>query len=287
MNTAERAVRRVDAFQQLHPQLAFVYGVIKKFGDDRGGSLAALLTYSAFLAMFPFSYLLTTVIGEREWPGTNPAAVGVGLFGLVWGTIGFGQTAQYAMAQVWNLPNETRPGFFPRLLRGLGFVLTVAVGFGLTTFVTSVASLAPGSVSTRLAIPLGTLLINTGIFVAAFRILTPQIASRELLPGSIVAAIGWSVLQVGGALLVGHQLRHASQVYGYFASTVGLLSFLYIGAQLIVYAAEINVVKARRLWPRSIVQPPLTPADRRALDDIAEQERRRPEQSVASVWKAS
>ena len=54
-----------------------------------------------------------------------------------------------------------------------------------------------------------------------------------------------------------------------------------------MYAAEINVVKARRLWPRSIVQPPLTPADRRALDDIAEQERRRPEQSVASVWKAS
>jgi hypothetical protein len=39
-------------------------------------------------------------------------------------------------------------------------------------------------------------------------------------------------------------------------------------------------VRARRLWPRSILQPPLTQADQRALIDLAKQEERRPEQAI-------
>jgi hypothetical protein len=33
----------------------------------------------------------------------------------------------------------------------------------------------------------------------------------------------------------------------------------------LAYAAEVNVVLARRLWPRAFVQPPLTEADRASL----------------------
>jgi hypothetical protein len=40
------------------------------------------------------------------------------------------------------------------------------------------------------------------------------------------------------------------------------------------------VVKKRRLWPRAIVQPPLTDADERALKSYAEQEERRPAEDV-------
>jgi hypothetical protein len=53
---------------------------------------------------------------------------------------------------------------------------------------------------------------------------------------------------------------------------------------LTLYAAELKVVKARRLWPRSIVQPRLVEADRRVYDLIARQGERRPEQSVESWW---
>jgi hypothetical protein len=61
---------------------------------------------------------------------------------------------------------------------------------------------------------------------------------------------------------------------------LGLLSWLYLGTEVILYAAEVNVVRIRRLWPRSLLQPPLTEPDRRALVDLAKQEERRPEQSV-------
>jgi hypothetical protein len=61
---------------------------------------------------------------------------------------------------------------------------------------------------------------------------------------------------------------------------LGLLSWLYLGTEVILYAAEVNVVRIRRLWPRSLLQPPLTEPNRRALVDLAKQEERRPEQSV-------
>jgi uncharacterized BrkB/YihY/UPF0761 family membrane protein len=84
--------------------------------------------------------------------------------------------------------------------------------------------------------------------------------------------------------LAEQNVRRIDAWLGFFASVLGLVSWLQLSAQLTLYAAELNVVRARRLWPRSIVQPPLVEADRRALDLIAQQEERRPEQSVTSSW---
>jgi hypothetical protein len=80
--------------------------------------------------------------------------------------------------------------------------------------------------------------------------------------------------------LVEHNLRNTSKVYGSFALVLGLIAFLYLSAQMTVFAAEVNVVRARRLWPRSIVQPPLTTADREVLSSLALEGKRRPEQYV-------
>jgi hypothetical protein len=104
--------------------------------------------------------------------------------------------------------------------------------------------------------------------------------------GAVAGAVGWSLLQYGGTWLVGHQLRHASQLYGYFASIIGLVSFLYLAAQITLYAAEFNVVRVRRLYPRSIVQPPLTPADEAVLTAIALESQRRPEQLIVVQFHA-
>ena len=96
--------------------------------------------------------------------------------------------------------------------------------------------------------------VNVGLFLLAFRVLTPQqIPTRQLLAGALVAGVAWQVLQAVGGFLVGHYLRHTSQVYGGFAIVLGLLFWLYLGARLTLYAAEVNVVAARRLWPRSLL----------------------------------
>ena len=61
---------------------------------------------------------------------------------------------------------------------------------------------------------------------------------------------------------------------------LGLLAWLYLGAQLTIFAAEVNVVRLRRLWPRSFFSEPLRDADRRALTSSAEVEERVEQENV-------
>jgi len=130
------------------------------------------------------------------------------------------------------------------------------------------------------------LVVNIGLFLVAFRLLTPkQIPWRDMLPGAIVGAVGWTVLQYVGGLLVEHSLRNTSKEYGTFALVLGLISFLFLAAQVTVYASELNVVRARHLWPRGMVQPPLTRADKKVLSSIALQGKRRPEQYVSTGFQ--
>jgi uncharacterized BrkB/YihY/UPF0761 family membrane protein len=87
------------------------------------------------------------------------------------------------------------------------------------------------------------------------------------------------LLQAFGAVLVTRQLRHATAVYGFFATVIGLLGRLYLAAQITLYAAETNVVLHRRLWPRSLVQPPLTG------DDQAYESRTRAPRTTVSTYR--
>jgi hypothetical protein len=56
-------VSRLDAFQRRRSWVGFPLAVIYKFGDDQGPYLAALITYYAFLSLFPLLLILTTVLG--------------------------------------------------------------------------------------------------------------------------------------------------------------------------------------------------------------------------------
>jgi uncharacterized BrkB/YihY/UPF0761 family membrane protein len=206
----------------------------------------------------------------------------IGLIVLVWGSLGVTRAAQTAMAEVWNVPAVDRPGFVARLVRSLGFVGVLGLDAVVITVVAGFASFGGHSVGLRVAAAVVAVTADVGLYIVAFRILTPPaVLRRFLVPGAVIAGVAWAVLQYVGAYLVGHQLRHSGQVYGYFASILGLIGFLYLACQITLYAAELNVVRAQRLYPRSIVPPPLTPADERVLGDIARAAERRPEQRVA------
>jgi uncharacterized BrkB/YihY/UPF0761 family membrane protein len=127
----------------------------------------------------------------------------------------------------------------------------------------------------------GSLLLNLLLLAALSQVLTASRQPwRQLLPGAAVGALGWSVLQVLGTSIVGRQLEQANLVYGAFAIVIVLLSWLYLSAQVLLYAAEVNVVLARRLWPRSLLQSPLTGPDRQVLAALAQTEERLPGETV-------
>ena len=96
---------------------------------------------------------------------------------------------------------------------------------------------------------------NLLLFFAVFRMLTAEeIGTRDLIPGVIVAAMLWQLLQHVGGFYVDHVVRHAKETSGLFAFVLGLLTWLYLGGQVTVMAAEVNVVRARRLWPRRLFE---------------------------------
>ena len=125
---------------------------------------------------------------------------------------------------------------------------------------------------------------NIGMYILAFRVLTPKIVStRKLIPGAVLGGVAWTILQAAGTLVVGHFVKSTS-IYGIFGIVLALLAWIYLVVQVTVYSAEVNVVLARRLWPRSIVQPPLTAADRKALALQPLQNQRREDQHITVTF---
>src|SRR5205807_4280736 len=125
VNPIERVVRAVDRAQQRNRFGGLVFGVVKKYGDDRGPALAALLTHYGFMSLFPLLLILTTILGFignahvehsvvgealKQFPvygqqlgdvahplsGSVPGLL-LGLFGLLYGALGAAQSAQHAM----------------------------------------------------------------------------------------------------------------------------------------------------------------------------------------------
>ena len=126
-----------------------------------------------------------------------------------------------------------------------------------------------GTVVTELLSLAASPVIDLVLFAASFRLLTAaQVTTRQVLPGALLAAGCWLGLQALGGVYVTRVLAGSSQTYGGFAALVGLLSWLLTASELILITAELNVVLARRLWPRSLTGE-LLEADERALRDSA------------------
>jgi hypothetical protein len=76
---------------------------------------------------------------------------------------------------------------------------------------------------------------------------------RDLLVGALIAAVIWQILQVAGGYVVSHQLHRANELYGTFGVVLGLVAWLYLQAEATLWAAEVDVVLAKRLWPVSVL----------------------------------
>jgi YihY family inner membrane protein len=309
VSAPERLARRLDRFQQRHTVLAFPVAVLKKYGDDNAGSLAALLSYYGFFSLFPLLAVATTILGHllagdpalrqrlldtalRNVPliGTRIAtdlheldASGIGLaiaIALaVWSGLGAVKAFEYAMNTIWNVPHRRRPGFVPTNLRALAMLVGLAALIVVSAL--STMSLTGSGIAGVILGLVLSILVHAALFLGAYTVLSAApVGWRTNLPGAIVAAIAWTVLLRLGGMFVAHEIASANEIYGTFALVVGLLAWLYLGSSVALYAAEINVVRAGRLWPRSVIQPPITDADEEVLVRYARESERRPEVQV-------
>jgi inner membrane protein YhjD len=293
----------LDRLQRRRRGLAFPLAVLKKLSDDHGANLAALIAYYGFFSLFPLLLVLVTGLGyvlrgnpdlyDRIVKGAlgqfpvigrdikvhaldgRATALAVGIVGALWAGLGITLAGQRAMDQVWDIPKRERSDWFMSRVRGL--LILVVLGTLNVAITTAVGLLVGGlgGVGLRVAGFALFALLDVVLFWAVFRLLTSEeVPTRDMLVGIVVAAVGWALLQTLGGIYVNHVVRRASPTYGFFAIVIGLLSWLYLGAQLLLLAAETNVVRVRRLWPRSLFDP-ATAADMKALRAVARVEERR------------
>jgi membrane protein len=302
-------VHRFDDFQQSRRWLALPIAVIRKFGDDQGGNLAALVAYFAFFSLFPLLLVMTTILGLvlRNNPGAqrsvensvlhqlpiignqiqlhslegSVAALIIGLVTSLLAGLGVTGAAQNAMDRVWAVPFKERPNFLQSRLRGLGLLTFLGLLFIISTAASGIVSGGFGGVGDLIVGYVIALLVNFALFYAAFRLMTVSvIPNRDLRVGVIVAGILWTILQALGGFFIGHVLNKQGDVGKTFGLVIALLVWLHLGAQVMLYSAEINVVVTRRLWPRSLFGPPEAPADKRTLRALAKVEERSEQQHI-------
>ena len=311
---------RLDAFQQRHRAAGFPLAVIYKFVDDQGAYLAALVTYYAFLSLFPLLLLLASVLGfvlqgdlelqQRlltsalgQFPvikdqlttpqGLQGSGLGRTLAFLtaLYGALGVGQAVQNAMNVAWGVPKNSRPN--PLLVRGRSVLLLLTAGLTVvgTTVLSAIA--ATGSAFgtdvgalLQAAVVLASVLLNAGICVLAFQIATAiRLPLSHIVPGALTAAVAWQLLQGFGATYVNAVVKGSDATSGIFAFVLGLIGWLYLGALALVLSVEGNVVRSRRLWPRALLTPftdavDLTTADQQAYTQTAAAQRAKGFQTV-------
>jgi membrane protein len=263
----------------------------RKFFDDRGTHLAAMIAYFALLSFVPLTFLSLSLLGltgradessflvkeiEKTLPGTpieriislvqnvqdNATALGiVGGAALLWASLSLFSVLESAFNIVYGRPNRS-------FLRGKGLAVLLMVGSLVTLFVALLAGslgvsalqeYAPGFISNAFAaytLSIGVSLLGVFVFlVSCYYVLTNEdLTVREVLPGSIFAA----VLLEGTFQLLPLYQRYADLNPGLraFGAPAILLVWLYVMANVIVLGAELNWWRARRADQRLLEELP-------------------------------
>jgi YihY family inner membrane protein len=303
----------VDRFQRRWPVFGVPIAVIYKYFDDQATYLAVIITYYALFAIFPLLLLGTSILGlllqgnpdlqarvldsalsqfpvigdqfrRPEGLTGSRTAVVVGSIAAVYGAMGLGTAAQNAINIAWAIPRNSRPNPFLVRVRGL---LIVAFGglavLGLTTgsvLVSNTTLIAwfEGSELRWLARVVSVLVVG-GVLFMLMRLATARTERQRItLPGAMLTAVLWHLLQQVGAVYVTQVLARADAVNQTFGLVLGLMAAIFLVSIAGMLGVELNVVLDRHLWPRALLTPftdsvRLTEADRRAYRGYAAAQR--------------
>jgi uncharacterized BrkB/YihY/UPF0761 family membrane protein len=304
-------VQRVDEFQRRRRAVGLPLAVVYKFFDDQGNYLAATITYYAFVAIFPLLLISTSVLGfllqgdprlERavldsalaqfpivgdqlgrpEGLQGSTSAVVIGTLTALYGVVGLGQAAQNAVNAAWAIPRNSRLNPVVSRLRSAAFFVLgglALVALGVLSSLGSHLQFLGSGVVVRILSTLITIGLTGLVLSTMMRLALPERPPwRTLLPGGLAVAVMWQVLQAAGGLYVARVINRASEMNGVFALVLGLGALIYVATVMAMLGIEINVVLAKKLYPRALLTPftdavRLTDADRQVYTEYAQAQR--------------
>jgi membrane protein len=308
----KRFLRTLDRLQKGSRPAAIAVATFKKFSEDKSTRSASMIAFWGFFSIFPLLLVLVTLLG---WflPGSDKASVLtrvadmfplldpksvtglsgaswaliLGLITTLWSGTGAVRTVEFAFNSVWEIPDHQRPGTLKQVLRSIWVLATVGLALVVSTFVSGFITSSASGVNLGVAGKVGgyavALVLDVGLVVAAFRILTARdVSTRDVLPGAVFSGIVLFILQEISTVIISGHLRHAQSTYGHFATVITILWWFYLQSIVTLLGAQLNVVLKERLYPRSLVDAPQTEADNRALQAHAAERSYQPEETVTA-----
>ncbi|WP_245994048.1 YihY/virulence factor BrkB family protein [Nocardioides immobilis] len=283
----------IDRTQRRVPLIGVPLAVVYKYFDDQGNYLAAVLTFYAFIAIFPLMLLASSILGfvlqgypELEKQALDSAlaqfpiigsqlgrpeglqgsvgAIVVGSLGALYGAVGLGLALQNVQATAWAVPRNIRT--HPVLTRVYSVFLlatagTMILGISVLSAVVTETELL-GAVSSagwfHWLVRLITVLILGTVMTILLRMAAAKAIKHDIAraaPGGFTIAFLWQMLQWLGTIYVARVVDATSEMEKTFGVVLGLMVLLYVGAIMGVLGIEVNVVLAEKLWPRALLTP--------------------------------
>ncbi len=264
---------KLRALGRRWPWFGRALDVQDRVGEINGGFAASAITVSVFVAIFPLLLVAIAVIGflaagddtvatrlvddlgltgtaaetfqnaiQRASDSRQAASV-VGLLGLAWSGSGVAVALQQGVRAPWQ---ERSEGIKDRLL-GIAWLVVAGIGFAAAIALSSVLNFLPDEVP-KLLVGLGVVALGVAAEIGLFWWMfwglgTRRVPARDLLPGAIVAGIGFEVLKLVGTIYVPQLVAKSSSLYGPLGVVFAILAWLAIFAKLIVYASTVNAVR--------------------------------------------
>ena len=224
------------AFVSLFPALLLVVALSTTFFGERvAATLVRLVTN--FLTPEGEQIILDAIAGAEGRVG----ATVVGVVGLVWSALKVFRGLDVAFVRVYG--SEKSIGLLDELLDAV--LVAGSIGLGATLMVVTagvVSALDLGplvGITSVLALPI----VLAVVFFPLYYLLPyPEVTAREVLPGTIFAAVGWTLLQAGFQVYAGVAGQY--QVYGLVGGILLIVTWLYFAAIVLLVGVAINAVLA-------------------------------------------
>ena len=232
--------------------------------------LAAAVAYYAFVSLLPALLLLLVVatsvggasVAERlvtltsgfltpagqeavagaiaNAPGAGSATI-VGLAVLAWSTLKVFRALDTAFLTVYGQGDTASLG--GQLRDAILVLIGIGGGIGIMVVLAVVLATLPLNTGSRVIGVLGLPAVLTLLLVPVYRQFpNPPIPIRDALPGTLFAAVGWTLLQAGFQLYAASATQYTA--YGVIGGILLLVTWLYLAANIVLLGAIINAVLA-------------------------------------------
>lgn len=249
--------------------IEFVLAVVTRVREVEATFLAAAVAYYAFVSLLPLLVLTlvvgTAIAGEAiaaEVVGRAASVLsptgeevirnaltarggrgGVGVIGtvlLVWGALKVVRGLALSVGRVYE--TDDVGSVFETVARAAVTLGIGAIAVAVTAAVIWAFGRLAGPVGIVATLALPVVLIAT--FVSLYVLLpTVDVTIREALPGAVVATVAWMILGMSFGL---YTAVTGTSVYGVLGGVLLLVTWLYLGALVLIVGAIVNALRMDR-----------------------------------------